>query len=174
MHRAARSPGREGSDLCHVRGFCASLACLDFEFHLLPLMERSESTTLDGGEVHEHIRLPLRGNETVALPVVEPLDQTTRHGWSSLPQSPRTGPGATDDRVAVPPPQVKRLRVARGRRVRGGPGAATNAPGAPGPGRAPGPRAAPAPPAPRPAPGRPALPARARAGPGRRGSRDEG
>src|SRR5262252_2082413 len=92
VHRAARSPGREGSDLCHVRGFCASFTRLDFEFHLLPLMERSESTALDGGEVHEHVRLPLRGNETVALPVVEPLDQTTRHGWSSLRQVIEPGP----------------------------------------------------------------------------------
>src|SRR5262245_42044261 len=178
VHRAARSPGREGSDLCHVRGFCASLTRLDFEFHLLPLMERSESTALDGGEVHEHVRLPLRGDETVALPVVEPLDQTTRHGWSSLPQSPRTGPGATSDRVAVPPPEVKRTirrrRAARGWRARAGPAGATSAPGARAPAGGRGPRAAPAPPARRPVPGRRAPRTRARAGCGRRGSRDEG
>src|SRR5262245_57941518 len=55
----------------HVSGFGAPFAVPDLELHGLPFVERAKAVALDRGVVNEDVLLALRGNESIALLVVE-------------------------------------------------------------------------------------------------------
>src|SRR5690606_25147603 len=72
----AGSGGRDD----HVGGLQTLLALLDVEGDLVALVEVAEARALDGGEVHEHVRLTAAlFDEAEALLAAEPLDLACCH-----------------------------------------------------------------------------------------------
>ena len=68
-----------------VRGGRTLRALLQRELYFLAFGQRLETTSLNGGMMHEHILAAIRrGDEAEALGVVEPLHCSCNHGNSSI------------------------------------------------------------------------------------------
>jgi hypothetical protein len=78
--RAAFSLEQSGLEFLDVGRLRALLALGNFEAHALVLVQRAESTALDGGVMDEEISPTfVGGDETEALLSVEPLDGALSH-----------------------------------------------------------------------------------------------
>lgn len=73
------SPQPAGSEDLDLEGVFTLGPVLERELDLLTFFQSSVAVHLDGTEVHEHVRLVLPLDESVALLRVEPLDRSVGH-----------------------------------------------------------------------------------------------